>query len=261
MSLLKCPKCGEMFSDSYRECPFCLEDEEFYHGKKPKNPGHRVEKHRAPSILGPAMVLVVLLLVGFLGYGFFAGDLAELFQREEKPPVENPVGNEQDHQQDDPVVVDPVVITLDKSDLVLTAGETATLTASGAEGITWASSDEAIVTVDENGNLTALDAGSATITASANGASSAACVVTVQASNKHLVLESIYGSSGDISISYGQSVQMVVEGTDAPIDWSVEDGDVLVVTADGVITGVGGGSTNVIAKVEGQTLTCIVRVG
>ena len=259
MSLLKCPKCGEMFSDSYKECPFCLEDEEFYRGKKPKNPGRRVEKQKSPSILGPAMILVILLLVGFVVYGFFAGTFDSLFDRPEKPPVVDPV--DPDDKQDDPVVVDPVVITLDKTDLALTAGDTATLTASGAEGITWASSDEAIVTVDENGNLTALDVGSATITASANGASSAACVVTVKASDKKLTLESIYGSSGDISISYGQSVQMVVEGTDAHIDWSVEDGDVLVVTEDGVITGVGGGKSNVIAKVEGQTLTCIVRVG
>ena len=30
MSLIKCPKCGEMFSDSYKTCPFCQEDEEYY---------------------------------------------------------------------------------------------------------------------------------------------------------------------------------------------------------------------------------------
>ena len=261
MSLLKCPKCGEMFSDSYRECPFCLEDEEFYHGKKPKNPGRRVEKHKSPSVLGPAMILVVLLLVGFIGYGFFAGDFAQWFQHEEKPPVVDNQDQQDDPVVDDPVVVDPVVIALDKTDLALTAGETASLTASGAEGITWASSDAAIVTVDENGNITAVDAGSATITASAEGASSAVCVVTVQASNKTLTLQSIYGVGGDISIDYGQSVPMEVIGTDAPISWSVEDGSVLVVTEDGVITGVGGGKTNVVAKVEGQTLTCIVRVG
>ena len=27
MKLIKCPKCGEMYSDSYRTCPFCQEDE------------------------------------------------------------------------------------------------------------------------------------------------------------------------------------------------------------------------------------------
>ena len=38
MSLLKCPKCGEMFSDSYKTCPFCEEDEAFANGgKKPVN--------------------------------------------------------------------------------------------------------------------------------------------------------------------------------------------------------------------------------
>ena len=36
MSLLKCRKCGEMFSDSYRSCPFCAEDEEYYNGKVKK---------------------------------------------------------------------------------------------------------------------------------------------------------------------------------------------------------------------------------
>ena len=29
MSLIKCPKCGEMFSDSYKTCPFCEEDEAY----------------------------------------------------------------------------------------------------------------------------------------------------------------------------------------------------------------------------------------
>ena len=56
MSLLKCPKCGEMFSDSYSTCPFCAEDEEFFSGKKVKNAGRRVEKHKSPSILGPALL-------------------------------------------------------------------------------------------------------------------------------------------------------------------------------------------------------------
>ena len=32
MSLIKCDKCGELFSDSYRKCPFCAEDEEYYNG-------------------------------------------------------------------------------------------------------------------------------------------------------------------------------------------------------------------------------------
>ena len=26
MKLIKCPKCGEMYSGSYKTCPFCQED-------------------------------------------------------------------------------------------------------------------------------------------------------------------------------------------------------------------------------------------
>ena len=33
MSLIKCPKCGEMFSDSYKTCPFCEEDDAYYGGR------------------------------------------------------------------------------------------------------------------------------------------------------------------------------------------------------------------------------------
>ncbi len=36
MSLIKCKKCGEMFSDSYKTCPFCAEDEEYYNRKEKK---------------------------------------------------------------------------------------------------------------------------------------------------------------------------------------------------------------------------------
>ena len=42
MRLLKCPKCGEMFSDTYKTCPFCQEDEELHSGKPVKTGGRRV---------------------------------------------------------------------------------------------------------------------------------------------------------------------------------------------------------------------------
>ena len=70
MSLLKCPKCGEMFSDSYKTCPFCEEDEAFANGgKKPVNPGRRVHRQKSPSILGPTLVLVLVLVAGVLVLG------------------------------------------------------------------------------------------------------------------------------------------------------------------------------------------------
>lgn len=261
MSLLKCPKCGELFSDSYKSCPFCLEDEEYFNGKKIKKHGRRVEKHKAPSILGPAMVLVVLLLVGYLGYAFLGGTIAEWFG-DEKPGIDQPVND--DDPVKDPDNKDPkplVAITLDQTSLVIKKEETAQLTASGAEGITWSSSNKDVVTVDETGKLTAVGVGSATITAMADDATSAACVVTVEAPAKDLTLQSIYGTRDDISISVGGGAPMEVVGTDSTVQWSTEDSSIATVDSDGYVKGVRSGRTKVIATVDGQTLTCIVRVG
>ena len=60
MKLIKCPKCGEMYSDSYRTCPFCQEDEALK-GRAAAPRRKVTRRRRAPSILGPAMVLVVVL--------------------------------------------------------------------------------------------------------------------------------------------------------------------------------------------------------
>ncbi len=265
MSLLKCPKCGEMFSDSYKECPFCLEDEEYYNGGK-KAAGHRVQKQKSPSIAGPAMLLVVLLLVGFLGYTFLGDNIADLISGEKKPPVVNQDDDKTDDKgdkQDDPVK-DPVVLTLDQTTLVLKAGDSATLTAGGADKVLWSSSDGSIVKVDENGNLTAQKEGSATITISAENASSAVCVVTVTPGAKDLEVVTNWGSlyvpNEAFSIGVGNSIDLKVSGTDSTPSWETTDTDIATVDADGVVTGVSGGNTTLIVKVDGQTIKITVTV-
>ena len=161
MSLLKCPKCGEMFSDSYKTCPFCEEDEAFANGgKKPVNPGRRVHRQKSPSILGPTLVLVLVLVAGVLIYTLIGsgkpGD-------DQPDPPKNPTED-----------VDPntptVTLSLDQTALELTAGGTGKLAATGAEGITWTSSNAGVATVAEDGTVTAVAAGTATISASAEGA-------------------------------------------------------------------------------------------
>lgn len=78
-------------------------------------------------------------------------------------------------------------ITLDKTEGILTAGSTVTLNATVLPEeiadetiVTWTSSDEKVATVDENGKVTAIAAGEATITANA-GEKSTTYKLTVQA--------------------------------------------------------------------------------
>ena len=80
-------------------------------------------------------------------------------------------------------------VTLDKTEGVLTVGNTVTVTAAVTPdtatnaSVTWTSSDEAIATVDSEGKITAVAPGTATITATSdsNPDASAAYEVTVQA--------------------------------------------------------------------------------
>lgn len=257
MSLLKCPKCGEMFSDSYKTCPFCEEDEAFANGgKKPVNPGRRVHRQKSPSILGPTLVLVLVLVAGVLLYTLVGSGKPG----DDRPdPPKNPTED-----------VDPntptVTLSLDQTALELTAGGTGKLTATGAEGITWTSSNAGVATVAEDGTVTAVAAGTATISASAEGADPVTCTVTVkEAPKKDLVLRSIYQSEGTALEQFAMwagdpAVPMTVDGTDSPVQWSTEDSSIATVNSDGEVTAVKSGKTMVVAVVDGQTLKCEVLV-
>lgn len=257
MSLLKCPKCGEMFSDSYKTCPFCEEDEAFANGgKKPVNPGRRVHRQKSPSILGPTLVLVLVLVAGVLLYTLIGSGKPG----DDRPdPPKNPTED-----------VDPntptVTLSLDQTALELTAGGTGKLTATGAEGITWTSSNADVAAVGEDGTVTAVAAGTATISASAEGADPVTCTVTVkEAPKKDLVLRSIYQSEGTALEQFAMwagdpAVPMTVDGTDSPVQWSTEDSSIATINSDGEVTAVKSGKTMVVAVVDGQTLKCEVLV-
>lgn len=71
-------------------------------------------------------------------------------------------------------------LIIDKLEITLESKETAQLMAN--KSVTWSSSDPKVATVDENGNVTAVGAGTAVITATA-GNDTAECTVTVESSS------------------------------------------------------------------------------
>ena len=83
-------------------------------------------------------------------------------------------------------IVPATGVTLDKTSLTLTEGESAQLTATVMpenatnKAVTWESSNTDVATVDADGTVTAVNAGTATITATA-GEAEATCTVTVEA--------------------------------------------------------------------------------
>ena len=181
MSLIKCPKCGEMFSDSYKTCPFCEEDEAYYSGKVRKHKGRRAaesSRRKAPSILGPVAIIVLVLLAALVVWLIF-GDQIKNAITGEKPPVSDVTKPDDSANKPDDTVVTPT-ISLNRTVLVLTVGEKDELKVNGTEDtVEWSSSAPTVASVTSAGEVTALTKGNAVITATVNG-ESVTCTVTVK---------------------------------------------------------------------------------
>lgn len=183
MSLIKCNKCGEVYSDSYKKCPFCVEDEEYYNGKVKKRGHRQMEKRKtAPSVVGPVLVLAVLVLVGILVWAF-AGDTVRGWFGGDKQPEDVDPGTTQNQPVNTPVDNEPVVkaLALDHMSLLMAPGESEKLTATGGaeESYQWITSDSGVAKVDTDGTVTAVAEGSAVITVTC-GDENVACAVTVK---------------------------------------------------------------------------------
>ena len=181
MSLIKCPKCGEMFSDSYKTCPFCEEDEAYYSGKVRKHKGRRAAESRrrkAPSILGPVAVIVLILLAALVVWLIFGDQIKEAITGE-KPPVTDVDKPDDTIDKPDDTPVTPT-ISLNRTVLVLNVGDKDELKVNGTEDtVEWSSSAPTVASVNSAGEVTALTKGNAVITAEVNG-ESVTCTVTVK---------------------------------------------------------------------------------
>ena len=247
MRLLKCPKCGEMFSDTYKTCPFCQEDEERHSSKPVKNAGRRTGGGRTKPKVGGGVVIVCLVLVlGLAAYTIFGNQITAFFTGEKDAPTP-----------------EPAVLTMNKTSVELTVGSSFALTVSGADKVAFSSSDEAVATVSANGTVQAVSTGSAVITASAAD-TTATCRVAVTAAvdqpdtptGKDLSLKA-FDSEVTVQFSFnvGETVPLEVDGTDATVTWSSSDSQIATVDASGVVTAVSSGKTTITAAVDGQTLT------
>lgn len=182
MSLIKCPKCGEMFSDSYKSCPFCEEDEAYYSGKLRKSRGRRAAESRrrkTPSILGPVAVIVLILLAALVVWLIFGDQIKEAITGEKPPITDVDKPDDTIDKPDDTPVTTPT-ISLNRTVLVLNVGDKDELKVNGTEDtVEWSSSAPTVASVNSAGEVTALTKGNAVITAEVNG-ESVTCTVTVK---------------------------------------------------------------------------------
>ena len=163
----------------------------------------------------------------------------------------------------DPVETKPNAIQLSATSIELMVGESETLTAT-PESVTWSTSDESVATV-EDGVVTAIKDGTATITASAEGWTEATCTVTVTKAPEYAELtvdkDVVELREGGASVTVTATFTVNNEPYDCELTWASDD-EAIVTVKDGAITPVGVGSTVVTVSVEynGETYFAEVEV-
>ena len=219
MSNHRCPKCGEEYSDTYRSCPFCEEEEAIKRGHPPRRSGRRVEKRqnsRSGGAGGVMLLLTGVVILGVLGYVFFGDNVADavgirdtqeapVSNQDKTPPVQ-PSGSAQPSTPQDPEGSEPAPgvepgtepdgetgtpdqtdssaepagpLALSQTDITIPAGETGRLTTTGGNGTIIWSSSNPEIASVEGGSVTGKAGGTVTITAT-SGEETATCKVKVE---------------------------------------------------------------------------------
>ena len=165
------------------------------------------------------------------------------------------------------VLVSGITLNKETTSIVKGATETlvATVTPPDAENkaVTWASDKPAVAKVDQNGEVTAVDGGTANITATTvDGNKVATCVVTVTVPVTGVTLDT---NAITLGISGTQKLVATVAPTNATnkkVTWASDNMGIATVDQEGTVTGAAEGTANITATTEdgNKVATCVVTV-
>lgn len=160
-------------------------------------------------------------------------------------------------------------ITLNKEATSIVKGATETLVATVTppdaenKAVTWASDKPAVAKVDQNGKVTAVDGGTANITATTvDGKKVATCVVTVTVPVTGVTLD-----TNAITLEIDGTQKLVatvapINATNKKVTWKSDKPEIATVDQEGTVTGIADGTANVTAETEDgkKVATCAVTV-
>lgn len=210
MAMKRCPVCGEKYSDTYKNCPFCEEEAALRGGGKVRRGGRRTAGKQKMNLLTPTLIILILIMAALLIYLLFGDRFQKEPDKQDTPPVEevqpqqpeveapidtepegsgmpeDPEGTEQDPGTTTAPAASkyetasklPDGLTLSTTDFTLkAAGETHTIQVSGGSGsYTWLSEDDGVASVDQNGKVTAISRGTINVLVT-DGSKKAVCIV------------------------------------------------------------------------------------
>ena len=159
-------------------------------------------------------------------------------------------------------------ISINKTSLLLYTRQEETLAAivkpdnATDKTVTWSSSDTSVATVNSNGKVTAVAAGSATISCKANDGSGVQAICAVTVSNPKPDTITL---PTEATVTAGQALTLTPTVTPAnaeyTLTWSSDDETVATVDQDGVVTGMKKGKTFINVETDnGKTAYCKLTV-
>ena len=154
-------------------------------------------------------------------------------------------------------VVPATKLTMNQTSLTLEEGKTSALTVppspadATVTNVTWKSSNTSVATVD-NGKVTAVKKGSATITATTANGVKATCKVTV---TPEIKVSSVTVDPSSLTLEVGDSEYLSASvypanATDDSVEWESSDTSVATVNSSGKVTAVAPGSARITATSE-----------
>ena len=192
---------------------------------------------------------------------------------------------------DDGKEVKATSITLNQENIVLTEGDSYTLTSiikpdnTTNKQVTWSSSDSTIVSVDNYGNIKALKSGEANIVVKTSNDISATCIVKVNEKveekkeeekkeeeppempdeeQENIVERNISLNLSNVSLNVGDTIQLIETVTPdnevSSVYWSSSNPDIARVSK-GFVTAVSGGNVVITAELpNGNAAKCYINV-
>lgn len=294
MDMHKCDVCGEYYSDTYRRCPFCEEEEAIRRGKNVHRRSRDFRSRRGGHAIGVLVLLLVFVAAGLTAGRFFGDKIADMVGiRTPLPPDDasqdgqmdpggdpngegstgdndpsddpNLTGDPDDTAPENPTEQKPdTAVVLSSADFTLSAvGAFHPLTVTGGSGsYTWTSANPAIATVGEDGKVTGVAVGNTEITVT-DGYTSAVCIVRVKGTENGgdtTTSGAVKLNKEDMTMPAGTTYQLKVSGTSSTVTWAIEDTSIATIDGDGTVHFIKKGTTTATATVDGKTLKCIVRV-
>ena len=228
MTMKRCPICGEKYSETYRDCPFCEEEEALLEGEEIRRNVHGGKRAahggRRFSLITPTLIVLIILMAALLIY----------LLRDGKDTAEDPVNN----PPAEDVVQDDITEIPEPDDSQTGDGTGVMPEDDGTDPVpppVEPDEDDDPVEPDDTANS--------------------------EYETMAKLPDGLSLSTEDFTLAYlGETHTIRASGGGSSYKWYSEDDGIASVDQNGKVTAVSGGITHILATDGSKKAVCIVRV-